>query len=241
MKTVSIADLAEDLWDKSSSKQNHRAHKPKPKTPIANPKRFADVPEREKLVAEVASALEVVSDELTHWMNRTSIPAEVMKTILMTAKRLKLNPLLGHIAWELNDENHWEIYIPIDGWIALIHQESTFQGITFDQAIEMENGVPIWMECTIYRSDLVHPITVREYLAELKTDHPMWTQMPRRMLRHRTLQQCARLAFGISAPELKILIKTMSPSEKNAFLKNINAPHSKEMLRRKLMSNSTSS
>lgn len=240
MKTVSIADLAEDLWDKSSSKQNHRAHKPKPKTPIANPKRFANVPEREELVAEVASALEVMSDELTHWMNRTSIPADVMKTILMTAKRLKLSPLLGHIAWELNNENQWEIYIPIDGWITLIHQEPTFQGITFDQATELENGVPIWMECTIYRSGLVQPITVREYLTELKTEHPMWTQMPRRMLRHKTLQQCARLAFGISTQELKLPIKTINPSEKNTFPKNLNNLNPKEILKWKLISNFTS-
>lgn len=240
MKTVSIADLAEDLWDEPSSKQNYRDHKSKPITSITNPKRFADVSEREQLVAEVASILEVVSDELTHWMSRTSIPAEVMKTILMTAKRLKLSPLLGHIAWELNDENQWEIYIPIDGWITLIHQEPTFQGITFDQATELENGIPIWMECAIYRSDLIHPITVREYVAELKTDHPMWAQMPRRMLRHKTLQQCARLAFGISAPELKIPIKTMNPSEKNTFPKNLNNLNPKEILKGKLISNLTS-
>ena len=35
----------------------------------------------------------------------------------------------------------------------------------------------------------------------MKTEHPSWKQMPRRMLRHRVIQQCARMAFGISAPE----------------------------------------
>jgi hypothetical protein len=239
MKAASIADLAEDLWDEPSSKQNHRAQKPKPITSIANPKCFDDVPALEQLVTEVASALEVVSDELTHWMSRTSIPADVMKTILLTAKRLKLNPLLGHIAWEFNDENQWEIYIPIDGWIALIHQKPTFQGITFDQATELENSVPIWMECTIYRDDLAHPITVREYVAELKTDHPMWTQMPRRMLRHKTLQQCARLAFGICESGLITAITNINSSEKDIFTKH-KTLQPKEMLKKKLMSNSTS-
>ena len=235
MKTVSIADLAEDLWDEPSSKQNYRDHKSKPKTSLTNPKCFDDVPALEQLVTEVASALEVVSDELTHWMSRTSIPAEVMKTILMMAKRLKLNPLLGHIAWELNDENQWDVYIPIDGWIALIHREPSFQGITFSESAHPEEGIPLWMECTIYRNNLAHPITVREYVAELKTDHPMWTQMPRRMLRHKTLQQCARLAFGISVPEIKIPIKTMNSSEKNIFPKNLNNLNPKEILKRKLM------
>jgi hypothetical protein len=36
----------------------------------------------------------------------------------------------------------------------------------------------------------------------VKTNHPAWQKFPRRMLRYKALQQCARLAFGISAPEL---------------------------------------
>jgi hypothetical protein len=57
------------------------------------------------------------------------------------------------------------------------------------------------MECTIYRNDRILPIVVKEYLEEVMTNHPSWQQMPRRMLRHRVIQQCARLAFGISAKE----------------------------------------
>jgi hypothetical protein len=53
------------------------------------------------------------------------------------------------------------------------------------------------MECTIYRHDRILPIIVKEYLDEVKTDQLYWQQMPRRMLRHRVIQQCARLAFGI--------------------------------------------
>jgi hypothetical protein len=45
-------------------------------------------------------------------------------------------------------------------------------------------------------------MTVREYLSEVKTNHPAWQQIPRRMLRYKALQQCARLSFGISTPEL---------------------------------------
>ena len=37
----------------------------------------------------------------------------------------------------------------------------------------------------------------------MKTEHAAWQQMPRRMLRHRAMQQCARLAFGITVPECK--------------------------------------
>lgn len=199
----------------------------------------------ESLLTEVTQSLDINIQELSEWVNDQSIPTEVLKTILRTSKRFKLNPLLGHIAWESDDENRWEVYVPIDGWIALIHQEPSFQGITFDQATETENGIPIWMECTIYCSDLTQPLTVREYFSELKTDHPMWMQMPRRMLRHKTLQQCARLAFGFSVPELTIpMASTTSPtspaspnSNKPTILHPSGIrPNSKTLLKQKLTS-----
>ena len=65
--------------------------------------------------------------------------------------------------------------------------------------------MPLWMECTIYRNDRILPVVVNEYLVEVKTDHISWKQMPKRMLRHRVIQQCARLAFGIGAPESIVL------------------------------------
>jgi hypothetical protein len=61
----------------------------------------------------------------------------------------------------------------------------------------------MWMGCTIYRTDRIKPIEVKEYFTEMKTEHAAWQQMPRRMLRHRAMQQCARLAFGITVPECK--------------------------------------
>ncbi len=63
---------------------------------------------------------------------------------------------------------------------------------------ELIDGIPTWIECTIYRNDRILPIVIKEYLEEVRTDHSSWQQMPRRMLRHRVIQQCARLAFNIS-------------------------------------------
>ena len=40
------------------------------------------------------------------------------------------------------------------------------------------------------------PIEIKEYFDEVKQDLDGWQSMPRRMLRHRTLQQCARIALG---------------------------------------------
>jgi hypothetical protein len=162
------------------------------------------------------------------------LPEELKKTIFRIAKRFKLNPVLGHIAWELDATGDYEVYIPIDGWITLIHRQPTLQGITFSQSSDNENGIPIWMECMIYRSDLSYPITVREYYVELKTDHPMWQTMPRRMLRHKTLQQCTRLAFGISMPEIYQAKIQTNRSKSNFLNQEKNFYRAKDLLKVKL-------
>ncbi|BEI41402.1 hypothetical protein PHIN9_13330 [Polynucleobacter sp. HIN9] len=217
MKKVSILDLPEDLLD------DDQPHPP-------------SEPTLDILVTEVANTLGIVPQELSHWAKEAVAPEEVLQLILRTALRLKLNPLLSQVDWEHNLEGGYEVYIPIDGWIAMIHREPSFKGLTFGQANETEEGIPIWMECSIYRADLIQPITVREYYAELKTDHPIWNQMPRRMLRHKTLQQCARLAFGISVPELKISL-VPPVTEKTAILQvSQSAPDRKTVLRQKLAS-----
>ena len=94
-------------------------------------------------------------------------------------------------------EGQYQTLITIDGWMRLINQDPQFAGMTFKESPELELGIPLWMECSIYRHDRILPITVKEYSAEIKTEHLLWKTMPRRMLRHRSIQQCARLAFGI--------------------------------------------
>ncbi len=219
MKRVSIMDLPEDLLDED------------PPNPPSEPT-------LDTLVREVANTLGIVPQELSHWTKEAVAPEEVLKLILRVAKCYQLNPLLGQIDWELNLDASYEVYIPIDGWIAMIHREPSFKGLTFSQATEIEEGIPIWMECSIYRSGLIQPMTVREYYAELKTDHPIWIQMPRRMLRHKTLQQCARLAFGISVPELKIPITPPMLEKPGMVYASQSAPDRKAVLRQKLASQS---
>lgn len=218
MKRLSILDLPEDLLD------DDQPHRP-------------SEPTLDRLVKEVANVLGINSQELSHWVKETVVPEEVLKLILRTALRLKLNPLLGQIDWEPNLDSSYEVYIPVDGWIAMIHREHSFKGLTFSQATEIEEGIPLWMECSIYRSDLIQPITVREYYSELKTNHPIWNQMPRRMLRHKTLQQCARLAFGISVPELKKSFETPNPQNPGEVHLYRNPLTQKILLRQKLNRN----
>jgi hypothetical protein len=52
--------------------------------------------------------------------------------------------------------------------------------------------------CKIFRKDRSHPIVVTEYLSECKRNAQPWQTHPKRMLRHKAMIQCARLAFGFA-------------------------------------------
>jgi hypothetical protein len=51
--------------------------------------------------------------------------------------------------------------------------------------------------CIIFRKDRSHPIRVTEFMAECRRANVgPWASHPRRMLRHKAMIQCARIAFG---------------------------------------------
>lgn len=197
---IDILTMAEDLPSSQTPFQTRGSSKPNDqlkKEPKGSSTRSPLASAKERLI----HTLELDPEDLDAWCATQSIPAETMIELFKAATRYELNPILGEIAYEVNADQSHSIYIPIDGWITLIQRQATFAGMTFSQSEEVKEDIPIWMECTIYRSDFAVPMTVREYLSEVRTDHAIWHQMPRRMLRHKTLQQCARLAFGIHGPQ----------------------------------------
>jgi hypothetical protein len=121
--------------------------------------------------------------------------------LLRLANKYQLDPLSDEIALLQGLDQTYQPFITIDGWSKLINHHPQYAGMSLRDSTELINGIPTWMECTIYRNDRILPIVIKEYFEEIRTDHPSWQQMPRRMLRHRVIQQCARLALGISAHE----------------------------------------
>jgi len=141
---------------------------------------------------------------LTTWFSQYPQLSEVtQETCLRLIAEYRLNPRADEIDLVQFEKGRWQVFITVNGWAKLINAHPAFCGIEFSEASELEEGVPLWMGCTIYRTDRIKPIVIREYFAEMKTEHIAWQQMPRRMLRHRAMQQCARLAFGITVPECK--------------------------------------
>lgn len=174
-----------------------------------------------------AQAVGMTPASLTNWLSQYPQLSEVsQESCLRLIAEYRLNPRADEIDLVQFEEGRWQVFITINGWAKLINAHPAFCGIEFSEASELAEGVPIWMGCAIYRTDRVKPIEVKEYFSEMKTEHAAWQQMPRRMLRHRAMQQCARLAFGITVPECKPSLSSVSalPRVAPSAIRSLNGP-----------------
>ena len=151
----------------------------------------------DKELVRAATGLEINEAELKAWVDlQIEVPAKTILALLRMMQTLHLDPLSEEIGFTQYDDGHWQVFITIEGCSKLLNQHPQFNGLVFNQADNLVEGVPEWIECSIYRRDRIMPITVREYLIEVRSEKEIWQKMPRRMLRHRALQQCTRLAMG---------------------------------------------
>jgi len=151
----------------------------------------------DKELARAAAGLGIDEGELKAWIDlQIDVPAKTILTLLRSMQSLHLDPLCEEISFTQYNDGQWQVFITIEGCSKLLNQHPQFNGLVFNQADTLIDGVPEWMECTIYRKDREVPTTVREYLTEVRGENPIWQKMPRRMLRHRALQQCVRLAIA---------------------------------------------
>ena len=191
-------------------------------------------------ISNIAIILQLEKAELALWLEEYScLSPRVLLHFLHQIRKYRLDPLSDEIMLFKNPEGQYQTLITIDGWMKLINQDPQFAGMTFKESPELELGIPLWMECSIYRHDRILPITVKEYSSEIKTEHLLWKTMPRRMLRHRSIQQCARLAFSIhnadqpsNFEKVKVLDSSAPPPRKDSIAANPNRTKcSKEQLK----------
>ena len=156
-------------------------------------------------------------EEVQLWLDQhLGVPLYPQVQLLRLANKYQLDPLSDEISLLRCQDQIYQPFITIDGWSKLINHHPQYAGMSLRDSSELTNGIPTWMECTIYRNDRILPIVIKEYFEEVRTDHPSWQQMPRRMLRHRVIQQCARLALGINAIEGQTSSSTISTQQHNS-------------------------
>ena len=112
-----------------------------------------------------------------------------MTALMVVANQYGLNPWTKEI-YAFPDKNNGIVpVVGVDGWSRIINEHPQFDGIEFEQDEEA-------CTCIIYRKDRSRPIKVTEYKSECGRGTGPWQTHPKRMLRHKAMIQCARLAFG---------------------------------------------
>ena len=151
----------------------------------------------DKELGRAAAGLGIDEGELKAWVDlQMEVPSKTILNLLRLMQSLHLDPLCEEIGFTQFEDGQWQVFITIEGCSKLLNQHPQFNGLVFTQADTLIDGVPEWIECAIYRKDRTVPTTVREYLTEVRGENSIWQKMPRRMLRHRALQQCVRLAIA---------------------------------------------
>lgn len=158
-----------------------------------------------KLVAKFAEHYFLEPDKLLVTLKATAfkqgekdpvVSNEQMAALLIVADQYKLNPFTREIFAFPDSRRGIVPVVSVDGWARIINEAPTLNGIEF--AFDSDDGPVKWCECTIYRKDRDHPTVIREFFSECKRDTSPWGSHPRRMLRHKALIQCARIAFGFA-------------------------------------------
>ena len=147
------------------------------------------------LTSKLASRLEMGDGSgLIDTLKATAFKGQVsdaqMTALMIVANQYSLNPWTKEI-YAFPDKNNGIVpVVGVDGWSRIINSNDKFDGMEFVQDDES-------CTCIIYRKDRGHPIKVTEYLSECKRANVgPWQSHPKRMLRHKAMIQCARLAFG---------------------------------------------
>ncbi len=114
-----------------------------------------------------------------------------LTALMVIANEYGLNPFTKEIYAYPDQHKGIVPVVGVDGWIRIVNEHPQFDGIEFDTTPEA-------VTARIYRKDRSRPTVVTEYLDECRRNTDPWKNMPKRMLRHKALMQCARVAFGFA-------------------------------------------
>lgn len=133
-----------------------------------------------------------------------------MEALLIVAEQYRLNPFTKEL-FAFADKGAIVPVVSVDGWSRIINEHPQLDGIEFsysDEIVTMPRGkpCPAWCDVAMFRKDRSRPIVIREYLDEVYQaprgkeggyDGP-WQTHTKRFMRHKTLIQGARVAFGFA-------------------------------------------
>lgn len=126
------------------------------------------------------------------------ITREEMAACLVIAHQYRLNPLSREIYFFPDPKRGTVVpVLGIDGWLRIINEHPAYDGAEIDTEWD-DKGRPFAVTCTMHRKDRSRPTRVTEYFSECQRDTDPWKKSPARMMRHKAMIQCARVAFGFA-------------------------------------------
>lgn len=157
-------------------------------------------PQRRSILMEVATRYGMEPAALEQTLRATVVPGgctkEQFAAFLLVANEHDLNPLTREIyAFPAKGGGIVPI-VGVDGWVKLMNRHPQHDGIMFKE--DREAGKLVSVTAIIHRKDRTQPTSVTEYLSECQRNTDPWKQFPVRMLRHKAMIQCARVAFGFA-------------------------------------------
>jgi len=158
---------------------------------------------RPSALAVMANKYQVEPHKLLETLKQTAFKGASdpqMMALCIVANEFNLNPFTKEIYAFPEKGGGIVPVVGVDGWLRRVNEHDQFDGLEFTVE-EGDGGKPESVTCTIYRKDRKHPCSVTEYLSECSRNTDPWNKSPRRMLRHRALIQCARVAFGFGGSD----------------------------------------
>lgn len=150
---------------------------------------------KRSVIGSLAKQLDCDPVKLANMLKKTAFAAchtdEEFMAACLVANSYQLNPILREVHAFVSKGGAVVPIVSIDGWLKIINRHPALDGIEFEEGDDYCTAV-------IFRKDRGHPTKVTEWLSECKGVTDPWTRWPRRMLRHKALIQCARIAFGFS-------------------------------------------
>lgn len=163
------------------------------------------------LSANLAKRLDIGIDgqDLINTLKQTAFKGEVsdsqMSALLIVAGQYGLNPWTKEIYAYPDKQNGIVPVVGVDGWSRIINEHPQFNGVEFNYSEETVTHkgklAHAWIECVLHRKDRDRPTVIREYFDEVCRSVNFvtpWDSHPKRMHRHKSLIQAARVAFGFS-------------------------------------------
>ena len=178
----------------------------------------APLPARVTLLNKLSTRFAVDESKLLTTLKATAfkvkdgtVSDEQMTALMVVADQYGLNPFTRELFAFPDKQNGIVPVVSVDGWSRIINEHGALDGIEFRYGEKIETlpdakPCPEWCEVIIRRKDRSQPIIVREYLDEVYrppfkgkdgyVSKGPWQTHTKRFLRHKTLIQGSRIAFG---------------------------------------------